>query len=159
MAHLSAAVSVVTTMGPGGRCGVTASAVCSVTDAPPTLLVCLNRTSAMRSIFELNGRLCVNVLGGDDIELAKHFSGMTAVPMAERFTWPIWDEGRDGLPVLKQAIVSCQGVITDCKEVGSHSVMFVELSDISVHDQPEALVYFGRQFHRVRCAREADSPA
>jgi flavin reductase (NADH) len=41
MAHLGAAVNVITTAGPHGRCGITASAVCSVTDSPPTLLVCL----------------------------------------------------------------------------------------------------------------------
>ncbi len=49
MAHLGAAVNVITTAGPHGRCGITASAVCSVTDTPPTLLVCLNRSSAMHA--------------------------------------------------------------------------------------------------------------
>jgi len=156
MAHLSAAVSVITSNGPAGRCGVTASAVCSVTDSPPTLLICLNRSSALRRVFELNQVLCVNVLGGEHIDLAKHFSGVTGVPMPERFEWPIWDEGRHALPVLRDAIVTCQGKITDCKEVGSHAVMFVELTDLTVVDQSEALVYFGRQFHRVRCAQEAD---
>ena len=37
MARLGAAVNVITTDGPGGRAGFTASAVCSVTDTPPTL--------------------------------------------------------------------------------------------------------------------------
>ena len=37
MARLGAAVHVITTDGPGGRAGFTASAVCSVTDDPPTL--------------------------------------------------------------------------------------------------------------------------
>jgi len=43
MARLGAAVNIVTTDGTAGRAGFTASAVCSVTDDPPTLLVCLNR--------------------------------------------------------------------------------------------------------------------
>ena len=45
MARLGAAVNVIATDGPGGRAGFTASAVCSVTDTPPTLLVCANRTN------------------------------------------------------------------------------------------------------------------
>ena len=45
MSMLSAAVNVVTTDGPAGRHGFTASAVCSVTDTPPTLLVCMNTAS------------------------------------------------------------------------------------------------------------------
>ena len=46
MARLGAAVNIVTTDGEGGRAGFTASAVCSVTDDPPTLLVCMNRGSS-----------------------------------------------------------------------------------------------------------------
>jgi flavin reductase len=46
MAVLAGAVNIVTTDGPGGRAGLTASAVCSVTAEPPTLLVCVNRGSS-----------------------------------------------------------------------------------------------------------------
>jgi len=45
MSRLGAAVHVITTAGPGGKAGATATAVCSVSDAPPTLLMCLNRRS------------------------------------------------------------------------------------------------------------------
>lgn len=74
MAHLPAAVNILTTDGPNGRCGITVSAVCSVTDDPPTVLVCVNRKSAMHDVFSANGRVCVNVLGGDQQELALHFA-------------------------------------------------------------------------------------
>src|SRR6266850_752518 len=45
MSRLGAAVHVITTAGPGGKTGATATAVCSVSDTPPTLLVCINRRS------------------------------------------------------------------------------------------------------------------
>lgn len=150
MAHLSAAVNVVTTDGPHGRCGVTASAVCSVTDTPPTLLVCLNRSSAMHSTFAGNRRVCVNVLHGEHELLARHFAGMTRVPMEERFGWPIWDHGAHGVPVLRDALASLQGEIVDLKEVGSHSVMFVKTSVISVRADGDGLIYFDRHFHRIK---------
>ena len=47
MANLGAAVNVITTDGGAGQAGFTASAVCSVTDTPPTLLVCLNRSASV----------------------------------------------------------------------------------------------------------------
>ena len=62
MARLGAAVHVVTTAGPAGRHGFTASAVTSVTDDPPTLLVCQNRASDANPAFKANGVLCVNTL-------------------------------------------------------------------------------------------------
>lgn len=150
MAHLSAAVNVITTAGPHGRCGVTASAVCSVTDTPPTLLVCLNRSSAMHATFQSNRQVCVNVLPGEHELLARHFAGMTQVPMEERFGWPIWDEGVHGVPVLRDALASLQGEIVDLKEVGSHSVMFVKTTRISVRSDGDGLIYFDRNFHRIK---------
>ncbi|MFM0009822.1 4-hydroxyphenylacetate 3-monooxygenase, reductase component [Paraburkholderia sediminicola] len=150
MAHLSAAVNVITTAGPHGRCGVTASAVCSVTDTPPTLLVCLNRSSAMHATFEGNRHVCINVLPGEHELLARHFAGMTQVPMEERFGWPIWDDGTHGVPVLRDALASLQGKIVDLKEVGSHSVMFVKTTCISVRTDGDGLIYFDRNFHRIK---------
>ncbi|WP_413927654.1 4-hydroxyphenylacetate 3-monooxygenase, reductase component [Herbaspirillum sp. alder98] len=154
MAHLPAAVSIITTNGPGGQCGITASAVCSVTDSPPTVLVCLNRGSAMHEVFQKNGHLCVNVLADEHEQLAMHFSGATKVPMEERFGWDIWEQqsepGHPGQPVLASALVKLQGRIKEFKDVGSHSVMFVELSDIRVSEEKDSLIYFNRLFHKVK---------
>lgn len=152
MAQLPAAVNIITTNGPGGRCGITASAVCSVTDSPPTVLVCVNRGSATHDVFRTNGRLCVNVLCSDQEDLARHFAGMTQVPMAERFAWDLWDGGEADVPVLRDALVQLEGRISECKEVGSHSVMFVELSKVGVREPRDSLVYFNRLFHRIEHA-------
>ncbi len=64
MAHVGAAVNIITTDGPAGRAGFTASAVCSVTDTPPTLLVCLNRSASVWPVFSEHHTLCVNTTGG-----------------------------------------------------------------------------------------------
>ncbi|WP_371228107.1 4-hydroxyphenylacetate 3-monooxygenase, reductase component [Pseudomonas sp. QE6] len=157
MAQLPAAVNIITSNGPGGRCGITASAVCSVTDSPPTVLVCINRNSASHDVFRDNGYLCVNVLRGEQEELARHFAGMTRVPMEERFAWDLWDSACPEAPVLRDALVTLGGRISECKQVGSHSVMFVELDQVAVREQGDSLVYFNRLFHRVD--RSAATPA
>src|SRR6266850_2849857 len=77
MSRLGAAVHVVTTAGPAGKTGFTATAVCSVSDAPPTLLVCLNRKSAGGPMMRENGVFCVNTLGADAEALADMFAGRT----------------------------------------------------------------------------------
>lgn len=156
MAHLGAAVNVITTAGAHGRCGITASAVCSVTDSPPTLLVCLNRSSAMHAAFERNRRVCINVLPAEHETLARHFAGQTGLSMAQRFDLPVWDDGEHGVPVLRDALASLQGTIVELKEVGSHSVMFVEATAIRVRADGDSLIYFSRAFHRV--ARAACAP-
>lgn len=151
MANLAAAVHVVTTDGPHGRLGITVSAACSVTDSPPTVLVCINRNSASRDVFAGNGRLAVNVLAGDQEELARHFSGQTGVPMDERFTWDIWTE-LDGIPTATDARVALAGRIVSSLEQGTHTVFFVEIDAIRRREDAQALVYDSRTFHAVGTA-------
>ncbi|MFB6675403.1 flavin reductase [Streptomyces sp. NPDC056390] len=148
MAHLPAAVNILTTDGPSGRCGITVSAVCSVTDSPPTVLACVNRSSAMHDVFSSNGRVCVNVLGVEQQELALHFAGATQVPMAERFAWDIWDHDHD-VPVLRDALVTVIGTVRERKPMGSHSVLFIETERVRTRTGGQSLVYFNRGFHRV----------
>jgi flavin reductase (NADH) len=157
MAHLSAAVNIITTDGPHGRCGITASAVCSVTDSPPTMLVCVNQSSAAHAVFAGNGHVCINVLPGSHQELARHFAGMTNLPMNARFEQQTWTAGLLGTPVLADALASLEGRIVERKTVGSHSVMFVEVVDRVVRHDGDGLIYFDRNFHRL--ARVASTPA
>ncbi|RKE40026.1 4-hydroxyphenylacetate 3-monooxygenase reductase component [Paraburkholderia sp. BL23I1N1] len=149
MACLPAAVNVITTDGPGGRCGITASAVCSVTDAPPTMLVCINQASYAHDVLHRNRNVCINVLAAEYQDLARDFAGMTACSMEERFGRHAWANGQTSVPVLADAIASLEGEIVDIKTVGSHSVMFAQIRHIALRSDGDGLIYFGRQFHRL----------
>lgn len=148
MAHLAAAVNIVTTEGPHGKLGITVTAVCSVTDTPPTVLVCVNQRSAAHDIFKNNGVVAVNVLAGEQSQLAQHFAGATKVPMEERFSWDIWDDNTDA-PTLRDARVALVGRIRDTYSRGTHTVMFVEIDSIRTRGEAEGLIYDSRDFHRV----------
>ncbi|AKO45328.1 4-hydroxyphenylacetate 3-monooxygenase, reductase component [[Haemophilus] ducreyi] len=145
MAHLSAAVSIVTTNGIAGKIGLTVSSVCSVTDTPPTLLFCINKNSGVHDIIQENGKVCINVLNHQQEEMAKHFASMLPSTMEERFGWDMWDQGIDGLPILRDAISALQGDIIDTHSVGTHTIFMVQLKHIEVKPS-NSLVYFGRQF-------------
>lgn len=146
MANLSAAVNVITTDGPLGRAGMTVSAACSVTDSPPTMLVCVNRSSRSHDILVANGRICVNVLGAEHEDLARLFA--SRIPTAERFTGEAWD--LEGVPVLRGALASIIGRIVADRVHGSHSVLFVEVDKVTTSEDSGALVYFQRQFQALR---------
>ncbi|MDC9594552.1 4-hydroxyphenylacetate 3-monooxygenase, reductase component [Xenorhabdus sp. IM139775] len=149
MASLSAAVNIVTTDGLAGRCGITATAVCSVTDTPPTLMVCINRKSTMNPVFQENGHLCVNILNHEQELMARHFAGMTGISMEERFNWDIWRTGVLGQPLLQGALANLEGRIEQVQEVGTHYVYLVEIKQIIVHEEGHGLIYFKRGFHPV----------
>lgn len=149
MARLGAAVNVITTSGPAGRSGFTASAVCSVTDQPPTLLVCMNRGSTVNGVFRANGVLCVNTLAASQESLSPLFGGAGDITMAERFTQGRWGSLVTGSPVLEGAVVSFDCRIAQTTEVGTHSVVFCEILAIQSGGAHEGLIYFGRTYHRV----------
>ncbi len=70
MAQVASAVHVVTTRGAHGRFGLTATAVASVSDAPPTVLVCIERSSRTLAAIEASGVFCINTLPAQLVETA-----------------------------------------------------------------------------------------
>ncbi len=150
MTRLGAAVHVVTTNGVGGQAGFTASAVCSVTDSPATLLVCLQHTSSAYAAFKKNGVLCVNTLGSALEHVARKFGGKT--PMEERFAGIDWKTLLTGAPMHPEALVAFDCQVERHVDVSTHDVLFCRVQAIY---QPEpalddaCLIYAGRQYHSV----------
>lgn len=152
MSRLAAAVTVVTSDGPGGLCGCTASAVCSVSDAPPVLLVCINRASRNNAILKQNQALCVNILRAGQQEMALRFAQSSGpLPGDQRFSDGGWSrDGADGAaPFLPDALVSLDCRITDIAEIGSHTVFYCTVDAVRFGEAAPALVYFARGFHDV----------
>lgn len=149
MARLGAAVNVVTTVDGTGPCGLTASAVCSVTDDPPTLLLCINRDSDMNEAFKSSKVLCVNTLGAAQEHLSPIFASMTGATQSERFAQGEWTTLATGAPVLQGAVVSFDCRITQSTEVGTHTVFFCEVEALQSSGETAGLIYFGRAYHRI----------
>lgn len=149
MSHFAGAVTIVATDGPAGRRGVTASAVVSASDNPPTLMICLNRNREENRWFGANGCFAVNVLNGDHVELARAFAGEGHLPMAARFALGEWDRLKTGAPVLKQSRVSLDCVVRDIRTVHTHDVLFGEVVATSAPNAGRALAYLERGYHSI----------
>jgi flavin reductase len=149
MARLGAAVSVITTDGPAGRAGFTASAVCSVTDTPPTLLVCANRANDSYPALKGNRAICINTLTAGQQALSPLFAGLTDHTMEGRFGSGAWYTLATGAPVLEGAAVAFDCRIDQVVEVGTHDVFFCIVEAVQVGSVNEGLIYYGRGYHRV----------
>jgi flavin reductase len=148
MAQLGAAVNIITTDGPAGRHGMTASAVCSVTDDPASLLVCINQGSRMNSAIRENGVLGVNVLGGEHEALSGVFA-TRGLDVEERFARAEWRAMANGVPGLVGALVSLSCRVHAVQDVGTHGVFICHVEELDMRTEGEGLVYFGRAFHRL----------
>ncbi len=144
MARLGAAVNIVTTDGTAGRAGFAATAVCSVSDNPPTLLVCLNRGSSAYKVVKANGVICVNTLAAHHEVLSTLFGGRT--PAEERFAAGSWGQLATGAPVLEDALVSFDCRIREAHDGGTHDILICDVVDMKINDGDEALMYFNRRY-------------
>ena len=149
MSRLGAAVNLIATDGAAGRHGFTASAVCSVTDTPPTLLVCMNRGVRSHDAFLANACLSVSVLAGGHEALSGVFADR-GVEMETRFAAADWLVGETGAPLLASAVVSFDCRIGTVTPIGTHSVLFCDVVSVQLGDgEPGSLVWFARTYHRL----------
>jgi flavin reductase len=150
MSRLGAAVHVITTDGPSGKTGFTATAVCSVSDAPPTLLICLNRGATSMPILRGNGVFCVNTLRAGDEIVADTFAGRTKVAREARFdTGHQWATLATGSPALMSAVIACDCRVIEVKAVASHDIYFGIVEGIHQGEPGPALVYHDRLYKQL----------
>ncbi len=147
MSRLGSAVSVVTTTHGTERFGFTASAVCSVSDTPPTLLVCINRSASCFPAFERSRHFCVNTLMPGQEEIADVFGGRILTD--DRFGFGSWYTGQNGMPVLTDASVSFECELTSAVDEATHRILFGRVTGIRENAREAALLYCMRRYLHV----------
>jgi len=149
MSRVAAAVHVVTTDGPSGLAGFTATAVTPVTDSPAALLVCVNTAARSAQALLSNGVFCVNVLGDSDRALADVFAGRTGLNGPDRFSKGEWGTLVTGAPALATSLVSFDCRLSDARVVATHHVIVGEILGIRLGEAKPALVYQRRLYHKL----------
>jgi flavin reductase len=147
MTQLAAPVHVITTVLYGQRYGMTATAVSSVTDTPPRLLVCINRTSQSHGRFIASGVLAVNTIAADDHDLAGVFAGAGGVKdMTERFSLGHWGVLKTGAPILSRALTAFDCQIVEVIPQQSHDIMICDVVALKPAAKAAPLLYHDRRF-------------
>ena len=147
MSRLSQQVHIVTGMGPRGRCGVTVTAVASVSDAPPTVLFCLNRSSRTFPLFEDAKAFCINTLAGEHVPLADAFAGRGNLETEARFALADWTTLESGAPVLKGALASFDCRVSQVIDMATHRIFFGLVEAVTNGtDAARALTYYNRGY-------------
>src|SRR3954452_2763735 len=74
MRQVVSSVAIVTSRAGRIRNGLTATAVCSVSAEPPTMLICVNRRASAERIIAESGVFAINFLTQDQHRIARLFS-------------------------------------------------------------------------------------
>ncbi|MCP5087829.1 MAG: flavin reductase [Rhodobacteraceae bacterium] len=148
MSRVASTVSIVTTDGPAGRAALTVSSLVSVSaDSPlPTVLVCINKSSAACPVILSNGAFCANVLREDQQHIADIFAGRTGHVGEDRFVAANWAKGTSGAPQLVDPLASLDCRVTHSDLVGAHHVIFAEVQSLCIGSREQPLIYANRAY-------------
>lgn len=146
MSRVAGPVHVIATSGPAGLGGVTATAVASISDAPASMLVCLNAASRTLERIRANGVFSITTLAAAHEALARVFAGEGGLEGAQRFrAGDGWDlSGRTPRLPGAMAAFSCQAV--DERAVGTHVVLIGRVESAFAGDDVPPLIYHRRQY-------------
>jgi len=147
MRSLAGAVSIITSSHRGHRYGMTATAVCSATADPPTVLACVNRVTATHRAISDSRLFCVNVLRHEDRELSGLFSGAQKVD--ERFRAEHWTTLATGAPVLLNALVSFDCRVVNSLDHGTHTIFLGEVERLQIGRKGKPLLYSDGQYAKL----------
>jgi flavin reductase (DIM6/NTAB) family NADH-FMN oxidoreductase RutF len=154
MRQVAGAVTVVTTRALNGEPrGVTATAVCSLTVEPPSVIACINRDTWVGQIAPESGNFCVNVLAKAQQPVAETFAGRSALAGAERFQVGDWREADTGAPYLSGAIASFDCELEQAVDFATHVILIGRVrKTVSGNPDAEPLVYVGGAFTTTQSA-------
>lgn len=146
MRRMAATVTVITARQEGANAGMTASAVASLSMAPPSLLVCVNKTTGFHDAISSTEYFCVNVLRYGQHDISTAFGGKV-IP-EDRFNVGNWGHERC-VPYLKdaQAAIFCRR--TNLFEHTTHSIIIGEAVELLLGDPITPLIYADGRYHTV----------
>ena len=123
------------------RAGCTVTSVCSLSDAPPSLLVCLNNRSTARNAVISCGRFTVNYLTDCQLDEAERLAGRIGERGDKKFESGKWLEGPYGLPYLEGALANITCDVEGVMEFGTHSIVCGAITGAKVNELDATLLY------------------
>lgn len=141
MARVPAPVTVVTTEVDGRPSGTTVSAFASLSIHPPMVVFALDNRGSMVSRLRTSGRAGVNVLAGDQGDVAIRFANHRA---PDRFAELIWHEDH-GLPHIAGAVAWLQCEDLQFLPGGDHTIVLGTVVAAQT-DGDSSLSYHLREF-------------
>lgn len=116
---------------------MTATAVTEVSLDPPSMLVCLNRSSRMGAMIEEGDAFAVNLLSAGQSEYSQACGGGVG---AERFALAGWQSG-DGPPTINDACAAMHLRAVRVIDHGSHRIVIGDVEVIDISADAEPLIY------------------
>jgi flavin reductase len=145
MRKFAAGVAVITTSDQDANYGMTATAICSVSADPPTVLIVVNKTARTHPHIEGAGSFAVNILSREQRWLAERFSGK----LIDQFDGVPHAPGKlTAAPIVRDAAAYLECELLKQIDVATHTIFVgrVVHCDVSTSDP---LAYWDGRYAQV----------
>lgn len=145
MACFPGAVTIITTREDGLPFGMVATAVCSLSADPPSLLVCLNKGTSAHDPILRQKLFAVNLVSGEQAPVVRHFMASKG---GDRFNLGDWKTLATGAPILHDATVAFDCELNDVHNGFTHSILIGTIKDcrVSAQNDQTCLLWHGHDF-------------
>ncbi|WP_448620396.1 flavin reductase family protein [Geodermatophilus sp. URMC 65] len=134
-------VTVVTTMDGDAPRGLAVNAFASVSLEPPTVMVCVQRTSSTHDCLFRADHLAINILSTDQLDVVKRF----ATKSTDKFAELDWRPGPFGSPYIDRSSAQMEVQIRERLQASTHTVFICRVVEAQVSDR-SPMVYSAGQF-------------
>lgn len=133
---------VTTTHDSGNPVGLAVNAFSSVSMEPPTVLLCVKKTSQSHDVLKAGQHVGVNILAHDQVDVAAAF----AKSGGDKFANFEWFELGNGSPALVGASGTLEMEVVQLASVGTHTVFFGVVTQADSSAIPPLVYHDGRFF-------------
>lgn len=138
-------VTIVTTAHGEERAGMTVSSFTSVSLEPPTVLVCLNKTTYTHTLVLQSGVFAVSLLGTGQGGLSNRFAGLEP-GVTDRFEGLEVMIAETGSPLLPGAVAWLDCVVRARHDTTTHTIFIGEVVYAMSEADRDPLVYYNRSY-------------
>lgn len=119
--------------------GMTVSAFCSVSLAPPLVLACVDKTASMYGVLLRTDRIGVSFLAASQEALSRRF----ADPDFGRFDGIGYARGESGVVLIDESLGHLECRVVDRRDAGDHTIFVAEVERAGARDERPLLYYRG----------------
>ena len=141
-------VTLVTTRAGETIHGLTANAFCSLSLAPPLVLVCVDKKAQSHHLILAGACFAINILSAEQKKLSERFA-QNQLDGKERFAGVSYSQAATGAPILNNVLswLDCRLVATH--EGGDHTIFVGEVVALGIGEERKPLLYFRSQYREA----------
>ena len=138
-------VTLVTTMDDGVPRGLAVNAFANISLDPPTVMVCVQRTSSTHDCLFRAGHLAINIASTAQLDAM----GALSSKAEDKFAGIDWTPGVHGSPLIAGSSAIMEVEIRERLQASTHTVFICRVVHAEVSDEPPVVYSAGRFFDSV----------